>query len=177
MYDGRASRRGDKNKNMSDQNPKKGMSTLAIVLIVVGVLLVLLVGTCGIAGYFVGRTVSEVKQNIADGGIVLVAPPEVRAELEADAGAKKDFVGSWTSKSGKSTLDIDADGNLKLVKDEGGTKQTLAAPIADFKDNNIRVRLGLDFVLVVSEPPHRVNGGVGDHWEMTADRITWERKE
>lgn len=145
------------------------MSTLTIVLIVVGVLTVLLLGTCGVSAVLLGRKAKEVRENILDGGLVLVAPEEVRAEL---AGSKKEYIGSWTSSRG-SSLDIDADGNIKWVKDEGGSKQTITAVIGAFSGNDIVIKLGLDLKIVVSEPPHRV----ADHWEMTADRVTLRRSE
>ena len=117
---------------------------------------------------WLGHQVKEVKESIADGGLVLVSPPEVVTDL---AGPKKDYVGSWTSASGKSTLDISPDGSLKLVQDERGTKETLTAPIAAFLGNDIEIRVGLKFELKVSEPPHRAI----DHWEMTARGITFRR--
>lgn len=154
--------------NDPQQAPKKGMSTLAIVLIIAGVLLVLGIGTCGAGALWLGHQVKEVKESIADGGLVLVSPAEVVTDL---AGPKKDYVGSWTSASGKSTLDIQPDGSLKLVQDERGTKETLTAPIAAFAGNDIEIRVGLKFELKVSEPPHRV----GDHLEMIARGITFRR--
>jgi len=154
--------------NAPQDAPKKGMSTLTIVLIIGGVLLVLGIGTCGAAAVWLGHKAKEVKENIADGGLVLVAPAEVVADL---AGPKKDYVGSWTSASGKSTLDIQSDGSLKLVQDERGTKETLTAPIAAFVGNDIEIRLGLTFKLNVTEPPHRQN----DRWEVVVRGITFRR--
>ncbi len=147
---------------------KKGMSPLAIGLIIGGVLLVLIGGTCAAGAIWVGHKAKEVGQSIADGGLVMVAPAEVVAEL---AGAKKDYVGSWTSASGKSTLDIQSDGSLKLVQDERGTKETLTAPIAAFVGNDIELRMGLVFKIDVSVTPHRV----GDRFEMTARGIKFSR--
>jgi hypothetical protein len=148
--------------------PKKGLSTLAIVLIIGGVLLVLGIGTCGAGAVWLGHKAKEVKENIADGGLVLASPPEVVAEL---AGPKKEYVGSWTSVSGKSTLDIQADGAMKLVQDERGTKETLTAPIAAFVGNDIEIRFGITFKVNVAEPPHRVGAG----FEMNARGITFRR--
>ena len=140
--------------------PKKGMSTLTIVLIIAGVALVLGLGTCIGGAVWFGHQVTGVKDNLADGGLVLVAPPAVVAEL---AGPKKDYVGSWSTASGKSTLDIKDDGSLKLVQDEKGSKETLSAPIAAFVGNDMEIRVGLVIKLEVTEPPHQANG----HWEMT----------
>jgi len=148
--------------------PKKGLSTLAIVLIVGAVVLVLGLGTCAAAAVWLGHKAKEVTENIKDGGLVLASPPEVVAEL---AGSKKDYVGSWTSVSGKSTLDIQPDGAMKLVQDERGTKETLAAPIAAFVGNDIEIRFGIAFKVPISEPPHRAGAG----WEMTARGITFRR--
>ena len=147
---------------------RKGISTTTIVLIAVGVLVALGLGTCAAGAVWVGHKAKEVKQNIADGGLVLVAPPEVVADL---AGPKKDYVGSWVSASGKSTLDILSDGTLKLVQDEKGGKETLTAPIAAFVGNDMELRVGLTFEIAVSQPPHRV----GDRFEMVARGITFHR--
>lgn len=147
---------------------KKGMSTTTIVLIAVGVLSAAVLGTCAAGAVWVGHKAKEVKQNIADGGLVLVAPAEVVAEL---AGPKKDYVGPWVSASGKSTLDILADGTLKLVQDENGGKEELTAPIAAFVGNDMELRLGLTFKIAVSQPPHRK----GERFEMVARGITFHR--
>jgi hypothetical protein len=148
--------------------PPKKSNTLVIVLAIIGVVFVLLLGTCAAAGYLLKRKTAELAENIADGGMVLVAPPEVKAELE---GAKKDYVGSWTSTSGKSTLDIDADGNVKLVKDEGGMKETITMPIAAFRGNDIEMKAVVTFRIDVPEPPHRE----GSTWKMRAKGISWRR--
>lgn len=131
--------------NPPGQAPKKGMSTLAIVLIIGGVVLVLGIGTCAAGAVWLGHKAKEVTENLADGGLILVSPPEVVAEL---AGPKKDYVGTWTSESGKSTLDINPDGNFKLVQDERGSKETLSAPIAAFAGSDLEVRLGITLKVV-----------------------------
>lgn len=148
---------------------KKGMSTLTVVLIVAGILLVLALGTCTAGAIWVGHKAKEVKENIADGGLVLASPPEVTAELE---GPKKDYVGAWTSASGRSQLDIKADGSLALVQNEHGATEKLTAPIAAFAGNDIELRVGLTFKIDVSVPPHRV----GDRFEMTARGIAFHRR-
>ncbi|MBX3230607.1 MAG: hypothetical protein KIT84_00205 [Labilithrix sp.] len=147
---------------------KKGLSTTAIVLIVVGVVFLLLLGTCAAAGIWVGHKVKDVKENIAEGGLVLVSPPEVVSEL---AGPKKDYVGAWRSTSGKSALDIAADGGIHFKQDEGGSKQELTAPIAAFKGDDILVRLGIDFTIAVTQPPKKS----GTEWVMIARGITFHR--
>jgi hypothetical protein len=149
-------------------SPPKKSNTLAIVLAIIGVLFVLLIGTCAAGTWFLKKKTAEFAENIADGGMVLVAPPEVKAEL---AGAKKDYVGSWTSASGKSTLDIDADGNVKLVKDEGGMKETITMPIAAFRGNDIEMKAVVTFKIDVPEPP-RQEGGT---WKMRAKGVSWQR--
>lgn len=148
---------------------KKGMSTLSIVLIISGILLVLVVGTCGAGAVWLGHKAKEVKENIADGGLVLVAPTEVVTAL---AGPKKDYVGAWTSASGKSTLDIGPEGTLKLVQDDRGMKETLTAPIAAFVGNDMEIRFGITIKVDVSEPPHPTSNG----FEMVARGITFRRK-
>jgi flagellar basal body-associated protein FliL len=148
--------------------PPKKSNTLAIVLGIVGVVLVLVVGTCAVGAYYVKQKTKEFAENIADGGMVLVSPPEVKAEL---AGAKKDYVGSWKSVSGKSTFDIDAEGNMKLEKDEGGAKEAYTMPIAAFRGNDIEARAVITFKIDVPEPPHQVSG----KWQMRAKGVTWQR--
>jgi hypothetical protein len=147
---------------------KKGLSGLAIALIIIGVVAVLGLGTCVAGVFYVKAKAEKLADSIDGGGLVLVSPPEVKAEL---AGAKKEYVGSW--KGGKnSTLDIDADGNLKLVRDEGGAKETITAPIAAFSGNDIQMKAFVTLTIPVTSPPRRV----GDHWSMTAKGIAFERK-
>jgi hypothetical protein len=154
--------------NAAPPAPKKGLSGLAIALIVIGVIAVIGLGTC-VAGVFYVKAKAEKFADSLDGGaLVLASPPEVKAEL---AGAKKDYVGSWKSAKG-STLDLDPEGNLKLVRDEGGTKETLTAPIAAFQGNDMQIKAFVTLTIPVTSPPHRV----GDHWSMTAKGVTFERK-
>lgn len=154
--------------NTAPQAPKKGMSTTTIVLIVVGVLLVLVLGTCAAGAVWVGHKAKEIEKNIADGGLVLASPPEVVADL---AGPKKDYVGAWTSESGKSTLVIQADGNFNMVLAEDGSTEKINMAIAAFTGNDFEARAGLTFKVAVSEPPHQSRG----HWEMTARKIHFHR--
>jgi len=149
-------------------SPPKKSNTVAIVLGVIGIITVLLLGTCAAGLFYVKKKTQELAEGIGDGGLVLVSPPEVKAEL---AGAKKDYVGSWVSVSGKSTLDIDADGNMKLMKDEGGGKETYTMPIAAFRGNDIEVKALITLKIVVPEPPHQVAG----KWQMRAKGVTWRR--
>jgi hypothetical protein len=149
--------------------PKKGMSAVAIVLIVLGVLALLGIGTCAAGILWVRSNANSIMAGLVDGGgFVLTSPPAVTAEL---AGAKKDYVGAWRSAQG-STLDIDAAGNMTFAKEENGVKKNLAAPIAEFHGDDIVIKVGLPILVRVTRPPHAVAG----HWEMTADGLTLERK-
>ncbi len=150
-------------------SPPKKSNALFIVLGIVGVLLVLLAGTCAVGVFFVKKTTQEIAENLADGGMVLVAPPEVKAEL---AGPKKDYVGSWRSLSGRSSLDIDSDGNLRLEKDEGGGKETYTMPIAAFRGDDIEVKPVVTLRIEVEEPPHQLPSG---RWQMKAKGVTFQR--
>lgn len=140
--------------------------------LVVGIAIVVLIGSAlGVALLFwLKGKVEKVAGDAADGGLVLVSPPEVVAEL---AGAKKGYVGSWKSAAGKdSTLDIDAQGNVRFVKDEGGGfKEKTEAPIAAFVGNDMQFRAVITFTIPVTEPPREV----GDHWEMTAKGVKLRR--
>ena len=149
---------------------KKGLSGLAIALIIIGILLVLGMGTCAVGVYFVKKEATKLTEGMADGGggLMLESPAEVKAELAA---GKKDYVGSWKSARG-STLDIDENGNFKLVYDEGGVKETLTAPIGAFRGNDIQIRIMITITVAVSSPPQRV----GDHFTMTAKGTKFERK-
>lgn len=154
---------------MTDTQPKKGLSPLAIAGIVIAVVVVLGLATCGIGGYYAGKELGQVKRNIADGGLVMTPPQEVVAALEGD---KKDYVGAWTSKSGHSTLTIQKNGMLTSDRAETQTKTHLEGPIAEFAGNDIVLKMGIEFRYKVTTPPH----AVGAKWEMTADGITWERE-
>jgi hypothetical protein len=149
--------------------PKKGMTTLTIVLIVIGVLLVLLAGVCGLGVIAVQREAKKISDDIGDGGIALVSPPDVTAAL---AGSKKDYVGQWKSKRG-SALRIDADGRMLLEKDEDGDgiKEKVDGPIVSFSGNDIVQKPVITITTRVSVTPHQN----GDHWEMTADGIDFSR--
>lgn len=147
-----------------NQPAKKGLSTLSIVLIVIGVLFVLGLGTC-VGGAFILK--SKAEQLVDGGGLVLVSPPEVKAEL---AGVKRDYIGSWRSAKG-STLDIDADGNIKMTIAEGGTSETVTAVIAAFHGDDIQLKMLITLTIPVTVPPHRV----GDHFQITAKSVTFER--
>ena len=150
--------------------PKKGHSPLAIAGIVVGVIIALGLATCGIGGYYAGKGLGEVKRNIADGGLVMKPPPAVVSALE---GEKKDYVGTWTSKSGHSTLTITKTGMLTSDRAETATKTHLEGPIAELAGNDIVLKLGIEFRIKVTTPPRPLVG----KWEMVADSITWERPE
>jgi hypothetical protein len=149
--------------------PKKGLSPLAIAGIVIAVVVLAGLATCGIGGWYAGKQLGQVKRNIADGGLVMTPPPAVLAALETD---KKDYVGTWTSKSGHSTLTISKSGELISDRAESSTKTHLDGPIAELDGNDIVMKVGLEFRIKVKTPPHTV----GSKWEMTADGITWERQ-
>jgi hypothetical protein len=150
------------------EKPGSAYRIVAVVLIVVGVLALLGIGTCALGAFIVKRKVDKVASEIADGGIVLAAPPAVKAEL---AGPKKDYVGSWRSAAG-SSLDIDPDGNMKYVKDEGGAKESITAPIAAFRGDDIEVKFGITLTVRVTEPPRLI----GTTWQMKANGVAFERK-
>lgn len=157
---------------MNQPAPKSNSTyrIVAIVLIVLGVLGLVLLGTCGAGVYFAKRTADRVAAELADGGgLVLVSPPAVKSEL---AGAKADYVGSWRASNG-SELDIAPDGNVHYFKkDLSGASETINAPIASFSGNDIEIKIGVSVFIRVSSPPHKV----GAHWEMTASGTTFERK-
>lgn len=150
------------------QQPKKGMSTLAIVLIVLGVLLVLFLGTCAAGALWFTHEVKEVEKNLGEGGLVLASPPDV---ISALGGAKKDYVGAWTSKSGRSTMTIAPNGEIHLKLNEGESKEEITAPIAAFIGDDIDIKVGLELRIKVTSAPHQS----GSKWAMTAKNIDWER--
>ena len=146
--------------------PKKGLGALGIVLIVLGVLFVLGLGTC-VGGYFWVKT--KVSDLVEGGSLDLAAPAAVTSAL---AGPKKDYVGSWRSKKG-SVLDVDAAGHLHYEKAEGGSSEKLDAPIGAFVGDDIELHLIVKVTVHVTKPPHKK----GTVWEMTADGIDFERAE
>jgi len=150
--------------------PKKGMSTLAIVLMVLGGIFLLGLGTCVAGAFWLKNKTEGVMSELADGGggIILVSPPAVKAEL---AGPKKAYVGAWHG-SGGNSLVIDAEGNLKLEKHKGGGNESWNAPIAAFSGSDMEIKVLVKVVIKVEKAPHKV----GDHWEMTADGVAFERK-
>ena len=157
--------------NYPQQPPpqKKGMSPLAIVLIVVCVFAGLGLVTCGVAGYWASKKLEDVKESIGDGGMIMIAPPEVSAAL---AGDKKNYIGAWQSKSGKSSLLITPAGQLSYSKAETTTKENISgAAIAAFEGNDIVVKMIVTLRIKVTTPPHETGG----KWEMVADGITFVR--
>jgi hypothetical protein len=147
------------------------MGPLGTVLIIFGVLALVGMATCGAGLYWVKRKVAKVAAEMADGGarLVLVSPVAV---TDALTGAKKDYVGVWTSERG-STLTIDAMGNMSFEKDEDGdgVKEKLNMPIAAFVGNDIQCQAFVTLTVHVSQPPSQVSG----QWHMTADGIPLER--
>lgn len=152
-----------------NEQPKKGLSPLAIAGIVIGVVFLLGLGTCGIGGYFAGKQLGEVKRNIADGGLVMTPPAAVKTALDSD---RKDYVGTWTSKSGHSTLTITKDGMLDYERGESSAKTHLNGPIAEFAGDDVVLKVGIEFRVKVTKPPHPVDGKM----EMTADNLTFTRE-
>ena len=142
----------------------KGLKKLAIAL---GVVVV--IGS--IAGvlllFWVQRKATEIAGNAKDGGIVLVSPPEIVAEL---AGPKKGYVGQW--RGNDTVLDVDAQGNVRFERvTAAGSTEKITAPIAAFDGNDMKFRAFIEFTIAVSEAPHEV----GDHWEMTAKGVKLRR--
>jgi hypothetical protein len=144
-----------------DKGLKKLLIALGIVVVIGSI-----VGT--VVLFWVQKKVTEVAKDAADGGLVMVSPPEVVAEL---AGPKKAWVGEWRGVGNASTLDIDAQGNVKLVRITGSSTEKLTAPIAAFVGNDMEFRAVIKLTIPVSEAPHEV----GDHWEMTAKGVKLRR--
>jgi len=142
------------------------MSTLAKVLIAIGVVAVLGFGACVGAGFFLVNKAGDMVHDLADGGgktLVLVSPPEVKAAL---AGPKAAYVGAWKG-AGENSLTIDQDGAIAFSKNSGGSNSNMNAAIAAFRGDNIELKAFVTVTLKVSEPPHKV----GDHWEITVDGV------
>ena len=152
------------------RSQKKGMSTLAVVLIVLGVVFLMGLGTCAASLFWLKGKAEGVLKELGDGGtgMVLASPPAVKAELAA---GRKDYVGDWRS-TGGSELRIDADGNFRFAKGESAHNENYSGAIAAFAGNDIELHILVKVVIKVSRPPHKV----GDHWEMTADGIALTRK-
>ena len=144
-----------------DKGLKKLLIALGIVVVIGSI-----IGT--VVLFWVQKKVTEVAKGAADGGLVLVSPPEVVAEL---AGPRKSWVGDWRGIGNASTLDIDAQGNVKFERITCSSTEKITAPIAAFVGNDMEFRAVIKFTIVVSEPPHEV----GDHWEMTAKGVKLRR--
>lgn len=113
------------------------------------------------------KKATELASNAKDGGLVLVAPPEVVAEL---AGPKKGYVGMWRGQN--ALLDVDAQGNVHYERETAnGSTEKINAPIAAFNGNDMKFRAIIELTIPVSEAPHEV----GDHWEMTAKDVKLRR--
>lgn len=148
---------------------KQGMPTWQVVLIIVGGLLFMGLSTCGVLAYRGYSEYREVATELAEGGGPLKSsPPEVVAEL---AGAKKDYVGSWKSPSGKSTLEIRPDGGVIFVAHEKAEQERIEGPIGAFHGKDMDVVALLHFTLKVKTLPHTV----GDDLEMVVNDITFVR--
>jgi hypothetical protein len=150
---------------------KQGMSPLAIVLIVLGSIFLVCVGTCAVGFFWLKGKAEGVMGELSDGGggMVIASPPEVKAAL---AGPKKDYVGHWEGDNG-SELVIDAAGNLNFQKrSASGTNENYNVAIAAFAGNDIELKVFVKVTIRVTKAPRKV----GDHWEMTADGISLSRK-
>ena len=147
---------------------KQGPSTTKIVLLVGGGLLVVLLGTCGVAAFRGYSAYREVVTELSEGGIPDASPADVIADL---AGPKKDYVGEWTSPSGKSTLHVAANGEVDFHGHEKTMDEHVEGPIAGFTGNDMDFKLGIRFTLKVKTPPHFVGGNM----EMVVNDITFER--
>jgi hypothetical protein len=147
--------------------PKKGMGALGIVLIILGVLFVLGLGTC-IGGYFWVK--GKVSELVEGGAIDLTSPPAVTAAL---AGPKKDYIGNWKAKSGSSSLDIDSSGQMHYQKSRSGNNENINAPIGAFVGDDIEVHMLVKLTIRVTKAPNKK----GAKWEMTADGIDFERPD
>lgn len=141
----------------------KGLKKILVAVVVV-VVIGSILGTIGL--FWVQRKVADVAKDVADGGLVMVSPPEIVAEL---AGAKKGYVGEWRGR--ETTLDIDPQGNVRWVRGTGESSEKLSAPIAAFIGDDMEFRAVIKITLAVSEAPHEV----GDHWEMTVKGVKLRR--
>ncbi len=147
--------------------PPKRTSALTIFLIILGVVLVLGGGTCAGLIMLARHGMKTVSDSIADGGLVLVSPPAVTAALGKD---KKSYVGTWTSSNGSKIAIVD-DGSIEVVRKKGSSSESVTDVIAEFRGDDIVVKAVFELVVHVTKPPHQV----GDHWEMTADDVEFQR--
>jgi hypothetical protein len=146
------------------------MSTLNIVLIVIGSFVVLGLGTCALCVSVAGHEAKKFAAAMQDGGaLVLESPPEVKAAL---AGAKSAYVGSWTSTTG-SALVIEPSGHMRVDRRGAGVRgaTNVELPIAAFQGDDIIAKAIVTITLHVSVPPHAVDG----HQEMTVDGTPFTR--
>jgi hypothetical protein len=148
------------------QQPPKSGGALKTVLIVLCVVLVLGFGACFATCMVARSAVQGIAESIGDGGMALVAPPEVKAEL---AGPKKDYVGNWKSAAG-STLSIDEDGQFQFNKTEGGKTGNFNAPIGGFEGADIVVKIFVKITFKVT-PPKKV----GSEYEIIVDGVKLKR--
>ena len=143
-----------------DKGLKKLLVVLGVVVVIGSIAGVVLL-------FWVQKKATQVMGDAKDGGIVLVSPPEVIAEL---AGPKKGYVGEWRGPD--TQLDVDAQGNVRFERvTAAGSTEKITAPIAAFAGNDMKFRAFIEFTIAVSEAPHEV----GDHWEMTAKGVKLRR--
>jgi hypothetical protein len=148
--------------------PAKRSNALIIVLTIIAVAAVTCVGLCAVGVIYVKKAATRVADSIIDGGgLVFESPPAVTAEL---AGAKKDYVGHWSSSAG-SELDIAANGTLHFVNVEGLGREEMNSSIAGFAGDDIQLKIIVAVTIRVSTPPHKVGG----RWEMVADGVRLQR--
>jgi hypothetical protein len=106
-----------------------------------------------------------------EAGTIAASTSAVRTAL---ATTKASYVGEWTTRSGKSSLLIRADGTLRFARDEAGTRESIDGPIEAFSGDDIEVRSGALVTIRVTRPPHFV-GAFGGHLEMSARGLDFER--
>jgi uncharacterized cupin superfamily protein len=105
------------------------------------------------------------------GGPVIVSRSEVCTALST---TKALYVGAWTSRSGRSTLTVAANGTLRFAQDEGGITEVIEGPIEAFTGDDIVVRKGATVTIKVTQPPRFV-GALGGHYEMSSRGLDFER--
>jgi hypothetical protein len=157
------------NQQQYMQPPPQKSNTLKIVLIVLAALFV--VGGASCAGcFFYGKSkLTELGENLADGGLMMASPKDV---VDALAGPKKDYVGSWKSAAG-STCSIQENGSFTIAMNEGGDKKRMEGiSIAAFEGNNIVVKMLIKMTFVVSKAPTKSGPGA----EMTLDGVTFTKQ-
>jgi hypothetical protein len=157
------------NQQQYMQPPPQKSNTLKIVLIVFAALFV--IGGASCAGcFFYGKSkLTELGENMADGGLMLSSPKEVTDALD---GPKKDYVGSWQSAAGSKVV-IGQSGSFSIAMNEGGDKKKMdGIAIAAFEGNNIVIKMIVKMTFVVNKAPNKAGAGA----EMTLDGVTFTKQ-